>query len=181
MVEVYEFNPFIDRQSRDIRNGLSSSLVECLECGIIDPAQKTADSFLNRNVKGKSYITYIEERLRRYRQAVATITEGSDDPFWRSLVLWDLELFFEMHEVLEHAWYHAEGDTKHIMQALIRAAGVYIKLDYGYVPQARKMAAKSLEVLEKHREFLSQYFRPDLLIEALKSLTPTPPKLLGRV
>lgn len=177
MTEPTIFNPFIDRQSRDIRNGLSSSLVQCLLQGTVEPAQQTADIFLAGNV-GKVYTTYIEQRLSQYEKAVKIITRGSEDPFWRSLVLWDLGLFFEMHEVLEHAWYHAEGDTKLIMQALIRAAGVYIKLECGYVPQARKMADKALGVLEEQKDFLSQYFSPDALIEPLKSGTTTPPKLL---
>lgn len=179
MVDRQRFNPFVDRLSRDIRNGLSSSLIECLEHGSISPAQQIADSFLAANPE-EVYVQYIAERLRRYEQAVETICKGSDDPFWRSFVLWDLELFFEMHEVLEHAWYHAKGDTKLIMQALIRAAGVYIKLDCGFVPQARKMAAKSIEVLEHHQEFLSRYFPPDALIGPLKSCTSPPPKLLVR-
>ncbi len=177
MTETLQFNPFTDRKSRDIRNSLSSSLVECLQSGSILPARNSAESLLTENME-EQYTTYIEERLRRYAEAVDTIRGGTNDPFWRSLVLWDLELFFEMHEVLEHAWYHAEGDTKKIMQALIRAAGVFVKLECGYLPQATKMAGKSLEVLEQQRDFIGKYFVPDLLIEALKALPTAPPKLL---
>jgi hypothetical protein len=177
MTDSIRFNPFVDRLSRDIRNALSSSLVECLQTGSIASAQRVADQFLAEN-PGEIYSSYINDRLQRYTTAIKKISTGSEDPFWRSLVLWDLELFFEMHEVLEHAWYHATGDTKLIMQALIRAAGVYIKLDCGLVPQARKIAQKSIGVLENHKEFLSNYITPDSLIKALKSCSP-PPKLLA--
>jgi hypothetical protein len=177
MTDTHQFNPFADRLSRDIRNALSSSLVECLQTGSISSAQVVADRFLAENHE-EIYVSYINERLQQYTKAIETISGGSDDPFWRSLVLWDLKLFFEMHEVLEHAWYHATGDTKLIMQALIRAAGVYIKLECGLTPQARKIAQKSINVLEDHRKFLSNYFSPEILIEALKTCSP-PPKLLA--
>lgn len=180
MTDTRQFNPFTDRLSRDIRNELSSSLVKCLGAGDIRPAVQIAEGFLADN-PGEPYVGYIEERLRRYRQAVEIIAGTINDPFQQGFVLWDLELFFEVHEVLEHAWYHAGGDTKLIMQALIRAAGVYIKLDCGYVPQARSLAAKSLEVLERHRDFLDRYFPADRLIVPLRAGDAVHPKLLDRV
>lgn len=178
MAEITAFNPFVDRLSRDIRNGLSRSLAACLECGSITPAERIADGFLAAD-PGQIYVRYIKERLRRYGRAVDTIGQGPDDPFWKGFVLWDLELFFEMHEVLEHAWYTAEGDTRLIMQALIRAAGVYIKLECGLTPQARKIAEKSLAVLDLHRPFLDRYFPSDRLLEPLRSGRMPPPRLLS--
>jgi hypothetical protein len=178
MAETRQFNPFVDRLSRNIRNALSSSLVECIALGDISPAQHVARAFLATDPEAV-YVRYIEDRLQRYAKAVDTLRQGPDDPFWRSLVLWDLELFFEMHEVLEHAWYSAGGDTKLIMQALIRAAGMYIKLKHGFLPQATKMAAKALPVLELHKPFLREYFPPERLLNALRNTDPTPPKLLS--
>ena len=94
----------------------------------------------------------------------------------KSTVLWNLGLFFEVHEILEHAWYDAQGDYKLILQALIRAAGVYIKLEYGYQGPAERMAAKALTVLEAHRDSLQKWFKPEPLFEALRELSP-PPRL----
>lgn len=179
MTEVTKFDPFNDRKSRDIRNTLSSSLVGCLEANSIAPAVDASEQFLNPELEDH-YRIYIKERLSRFGKAVETISKGSEDPFWRGLVLWDLELFFEMHEVLEHAWYTAEGDKKMLLQALIRAAGMYIKLEHGFVPQAQKMAGKAVVVLEEQRDFLSDYFQPELLIDALKATNPNPPKLLKK-
>lgn len=173
------FNPFTDRLSRDIRNDLSSSLVECLETGELSPAEEVARRYLADHAQ-PPYADYIRQRLQRYEQALETIHGNSDDPIWRSTVLWNLELFFEMHEVLEHAWYTAQGDTKRIMQALIRAAGVYVKLGCGYQPQARKMADKAIEVLSAHQDFLNRYFEPEPLLEALRELDPKPPRLSPR-
>jgi hypothetical protein len=105
--------------------------------------------------------------------------KGPDDVLWQALVLWDQKLFFEVHEVLEHAWHQAAGDEKKILQAMIRAAGVYIKLEYGYAEAARKMAGRALPVLMQQRVFLTRYFDPTRLISALKDLNAEPPHLLG--
>lgn len=178
MEDNLRFNPFTDRLSRDIRNNLSSALLTCLAEGTVQSAVTVADQFLATEPE-PIYVDYITERLRRYRKAIDRISGKIADPFLRSFILWDLELFFEMHEVLEHDWYHAEGDTKLLMQALIRAAGVYIKLECQLIPQARKIAAKALPILEQQRDVLEGYFPPDLLIAALRSGTPISPKLLA--
>ena len=94
------------------------------------------------------------------------------------MILWDLGLLFEVHEVLEHAWYTAEGRMKLTMQALIRAAGVYIKREYGYNEAAARIAAKAIPVLEKNRALLEKYFKPEKLIAALASPDASPPQLL---
>lgn len=172
------FNPFTDRLSRDIRNELSSALAISLQSGSEKAVLAVAQRYLATD-PAEIYVVYINERLCRYRKAIDTIFGKIDDPFLRSFVLWDLELFFEMHEVLEHDWYHATGDTKLLMQALIRAAGVYIKLECDLVPQARKIASKALPVLEAQHDTLAAYFPPGRLITALKSESSIAPKLLS--
>lgn len=88
-------------------------------------------------------------------------------------------IFFEAHELLEQAWRAASGDEKRILQALIRAASVYIKLEYGYDGAARKMAGRALPVLEGHTTFLARYFQPEKLLRALRDPALPPPRLLG--
>lgn len=178
MTQPTAFNPFTDRLSRDIRNELSTSLLSCLEEGSIKSADAVAQQFLASNPP-QLYNDYIHDRLDRYRKAVAAIAGKVEDPFLRGFILWDLGLFFEMHEILEHAWYHATGDTKLLLQALIRAAGFYIKMECGLAPQAQKIAAKALPVLEQQHATLASYFPPDLLLDALRSHNPVPPKLLA--
>jgi len=178
MPEQRQFNPFTDRLSRDIRNGLSTALLRSIRQGTVEPAEECALRFLAATPE-RVYVEYIENRLRLYRRAVETIAGKIEDPFRRAFVLWDLELFFELHEVLEQEWYHAKGDTRLLMQALIRAAGVYIKREYEFEQAARKIAAKSLAVLEQQREVLAGYFPPEKLIEPLRAGSPVPPKLLS--
>ena len=172
------FEPFQDRFSRDVRNSLSRALALALAERNPDPFETAAASLLSRDLN-RCYKDYIESRLNRYRLAFAHIQSGDQDPFRQGLVLWDLQLFFEMHEVLEHAWYHAEGSRKTLLQAMIRAGGVYVKLEYGYTRQAAKIAAKALSVLESNTALLGEYFAPGELLQALKTLAPIPPLLLG--
>ena len=173
------FNPFTDRLSRDIRNDLSNALLRCLQNGSTELAEMVAIRYLDQCL-AEVYIRYINERIDRYRKAVASISGKVDDPFLRSFLLWDLGLFFEMHEVLEHDWYHAEGDTKLLMQALIRAAGYYIKRECDLIPQANKIVAKALPVLDRQREVLARYFDPKRLIDPLRFGDSVPPQLLSK-
>lgn len=171
------FQPFTDRLSRDIRNDLSESFVSVLQQKSMGPAQKIAEKYFSKHLS-TCYTRYIESRLRRYSKCLEKISQRNKDPLWQSLVLWDEKLFFEVHEILEHAWMHAEGDEKLFLQAMIRAAGVYIKRDAGYVESAGKIAAKALPVLEKNRQRLAAHTDPDRLIRALRLPISPPPQLL---
>lgn len=171
------FEPFQDRLSRDIRNDLSSAFSQALAEGDLSPVEALTGSLLTRDL-APFYRDYITSRLERYRQAFAQIRVGCRDPFWQGLVLWDQRLFFEVHEVLEHAWYHAQGERKLVLQAMIRAAGFYIKLEFGYTRQAAKMADKARYVLETNIDSLREYFAPEELLSALALRNPLPPILL---
>lgn len=171
------FQPFTDRLSRDIRNDLSESLMEVISTGTLVSARKIADKYLNNN-PAHCYQEYIEQRLLSYRKILSTLREGPSDPLFQGLVLWDEQLFFEVHEVLEHAWMKAEGTERLFLQAMIRAAGVYIKLEMGYTDSAERIAKKALPVLEENNDRLASYINPDKLLDALNNLTQNPPKLL---
>ncbi|GAB4340829.1 MAG: hypothetical protein Kow0089_14800 [Desulfobulbaceae bacterium] len=170
------FDPFQDRLSRDIRNDLAAAVIPML--AERDPAHalKAAKPYLDRGLSSCQR-HYVEDRLERYRSVLAESAEG-DDALRQALILWDHQLFFEVHEVLEKEWYSAEGDEKKTLQAMIRAAGVYIKLEHGYREAARKMADRALPVLQENKELLARYFKPEKLIRALRNLEEVPPLLL---
>ncbi len=173
-----KFQPFTDRLSRDIRNDLSRSLVTVLKEQSISSAQIVGEKYLQENPH-PVYRDYIENRLKCYARALAIIKQGNGDPLFQAMVLWDEQLFFEVHEILEHAWMEAGGDEKLFLQAMIRAAGVYIKLDAGYSESAAKIAAKAIPVLQKNSNRLAKYTEPARLIDALQSLATESPKLIG--
>ncbi len=172
------FDPFRDRLSRDIRNELSESLLDCLQDHQLTAAQKIAEGYLAKD-PGPVYVDYINDRLDRYTRFLAHVAEGPADVVWQGFVLWDLGLFFEVHEIIEHAWLRSSGPEKLFLQALIRAAGVYIKSEYGFYEIAEKIASKALPVLENNTDRLAVYTDPERLLVALRSATRTPPLLLS--
>lgn len=171
------FNPFEDRLSRNIRNDLSAGLAIAVETGNGDALAETMAKYRQQPLS-RCYLTYLEDRSSRYETALKAINAGIIDPIQRSVILWNLGLFFEVHEVLEHAWHTAEGNMKQTLQALIRSAGVYIKWEYGFHDSARRIAAKAIPVLEENRAILEDYFKPEKLISALAAPDMSPPKLL---
>lgn len=173
------FEPFQDRLSRDIRNDLSSAMSESLKDANMDAINAVAARYLDQTLEAP-YREYIEERLKRYEKALGIIwrSDEGNDHFFQGLVLWDCGLQFEVHEVLEHAWYHAVGEEKFVLQAMIRAAGVYIKKEFGYIEPAKKLAAKAVAVLEGTR-LLKPYCDIMILVDALKDESSECPKLLG--
>lgn len=171
------FEPFQDRLSRDIRNELSAALPLALAKNDLAPVRAVADRYLQHNLPAP-HAAYIEARLAGYAKALATIARvDAKDALAKALILWDLDLFFEVHEILEHAWHGAHGAEKEILQALIRAAGFYIKGEYGYFEAGAKMAGRAVAALEKNRQACTG-FDLDALLESLRNLDPIPPKLL---
>lgn len=59
------FDPFSDRMARDIRNSLSEAFVAALAQKKRSVYQKTAGTWLNKNLS-QTYVHYIRDRLRRY-------------------------------------------------------------------------------------------------------------------
>ena len=138
-------------------------------------AEEVADDYRRRNL-APPYIEYIDERVKRYGLALKALREDSS-LFEQAAVLWDLGLFFEVHEILEPAWMDAAGNEKRLLQALIRAAGVYINLELDYEQRARKIGAKALPVLKELKQELTAHIDSEALIAALATLSPEPPRL----
>lgn len=170
-----KFNPFEDRLSRDIRNDLSETIIEVLDSGSLAAAEQAASDYRLQGL-GHVYVDYIEQRLKRYSRALKMLPDGAP-LLSRAAVLWDLRLFFEVHEILEPAWMTADGDGKRLLQALIRAAGVYINLELGYSRRAAKIAGKALPVLQELRSDLASEIDIDQLIEALENLSERAPRI----
>lgn len=177
MVES-RFNPFEERLARDIRNGLSGTILQVFVKKDLSPARKIARHYL-ATPHDFVHERYINDRLIRYEQALAIIRDENLIDTWdQALVLWDLGLFFEVHEILEHSWRQATGTEKLILQAMIRAAGMYIKLhDQNNVTGARKMAAKAAATLEANRQDIPDDLPLDLLLVKLRNMDPSPPLL----
>jgi hypothetical protein len=171
-----DFNPFEDRFSRDLRNDLSSELSAAIAHGDISSLAAKV-KFYQESGLDPCYRKYLDDRWDRFQKAFSVIHPDITDPIAQGVVLWNNELFFEMHEVLEHAWMEATGTDKLLLQAMIRAAGAYIKKEFGYRDAASRLAAKAVIVLREHGEILAPYFVVEDLINALAANADIPPIL----
>ncbi len=172
------FDPFKSRLCRDIRNELSVSLMDAIDSQDIGPANIVAGKYLSEDTAPFIH-RYIHDRLRRYQAVMDQIRSAhlpKHDTFRVALLLWDQELFFEVHEWFEKKWLADKGDEKMISQALIRSAGVYVHLENGRTASARKMALKAVAGLTRYRALAPPYFDVELLIDKLEALDPVPPK-----
>jgi len=174
-MENLDFNPFEDRFSRDMRNALSSALATAIETGEQDTLKSVIEDFESKDL-APHYRNYFDKRCIHYKKVLESM-ETDLVPIEQAVILWNEGLFFEVHEVLEHVWYHAQGNEKLTLQALIRAAGVYVKKEYGYSGPAAKIAGKSWPVLRDNVHLLKSYFEPEPLIYALQNLEEPAPHL----
>lgn len=173
------FDPFRDRQARLIRNTLSSAFIVSLRDQNPAAVVTAGNHLLEQEIAVEKRF-YILDRLSRYKKCMAAIEhQGIKGILPQSFVLWDAELFFEVHEMLEGLWMQAQGREKAALQGLIRAAGVYILMAGGSRQGVEKMAAKAAKALEENLTALAYFPSPQLLLAKLRNLDPVPPKLLG--
>ena len=173
------FDPFKSRLCRNIRNELSESLMKAIHDQDIGPSTAVAEKYISENTE-PFIIRYIDNRLIRYRTVINQIRSMHaqiHDAFIIALLLWDQELFFEVHEWLENKWRESKGPEKMIYQALIRAAGAYVHLEHGRIVGAREMASKAAASLTRYKRTVPAFLNIELLLSKLKALDPVPPKL----
>ena len=104
------FDPFSDRMARDIRNSLSEAFVAALAQKKRSVYQKTAGTWLNKNLS-QTHVHYIRDRLRRYGRVFKQINDNQLNDAWlQTLLIWNKELFFEVHDHLETIWARTSGD-----------------------------------------------------------------------
>lgn len=163
------FDPFKNRLARDIRNNLSRSFVKSLAGKNDKFFQKDAAAYLQQHLE-PAYEIYVIKRLVKYKEAFAAIVAGGlREVLQQAAILWDLELYFEMHELLEPAWKAAEGDRRRALQGLIRAAGMKIHAENNRLAAA-SMGTKALEDLQKYGNRLDGFSNLEAVLADLQAM-----------
>lgn len=118
------------------------------------------------------YAQYVKTRMARYEEAYAIIEQKKiKEVLQQAAILWNLELYFEMHELLEPEWQEAEGARRRALQGLIRAAGMKIHAENNNAEAVVKMGAKSLADLVKYGGELTGFVKLEaILAEIQKTL-----------
>lgn len=171
------FDPFNDRLARDIRNSLSSALVSDLgpETGVT--LDRVAGDWMRQELQSP-YRAYIRQTLQQYHRIAAQIRSGHiRDPKRQALVLWNVGLFFELHELLETVWRDKRGESRTGLKGLIQAAGVYVHQSRGNAAAAQGLALRARRNLLEGRDHLAFVEDIDRLIHCLEDPSRPPPTL----
>jgi hypothetical protein len=172
------FNPFTSRRARDIRNSLSKMFISALSQMDATPVRAYADQLLTEE-SAQENREFIHDRIQRYGKAIAHIRRlGLKDTIDQMVCLWNQGLFFEVHELLEEFWKISSGAKRRALQGMIKAASVYVHLEYGHQSAADKLAASSVDLLSQHRDQISFIANLEKFIEDLKKVNPVPTILI---
>lgn len=171
------FDPFNDRRSRDLRNTLSEQFVEVVLRNDVQAFRLLCDHWVAVDLGGV-YREYLDARLERYRRAFDQLEQGDiRAPLRQAMVLWNVGLYFEVHEILETIWHPAEEPLRSALKGLIQAAGMHIHLLWGHQGAAEKLARKAHKHLSANREGAAFITNLDELLEGLEKVDPQPPVL----
>ena len=172
-----DFDPFNDRLSRDIRNTLSEAFVDALTQMAPSGYEAAAEKWL-AGKPAADYVNYIQDRRQRYDCVLEQITATRlDDALLQSLVIWNNGLFFEFHDHLERIWQQTTGDEHQALKGLIKAAGVYIHMEYNRQQAVKSLSIKSLNLIRQYSHCLSFITNLNVLTKRLENLDPVSPKL----
>jgi hypothetical protein len=173
---VRAFDPFRDRVARDVRNALSAAFVAAWDGDGEDYAPEAAR--LRRLHPGAVYRTYIDRRLAAYQAALADRRAmATPDLIDAIIVLWNRELFFEVHELLEHHWLDARGEWREVLKTLIQAAAVFVHREAGRASAAAKLGRRVSARLDTLRPHLPPIANLEALRGALVAAEGLPPRL----
>lgn len=175
--EDAEFDPFNDRLARDIRNSLSSALVLDLSPDWGGNTDKVVQNWGRQDLK-QPYLDYILRTRERYRRVAIQIKNARiADPRLQAVVLWNAELFFEMHELLETVWRDTQGTARVGIKGLIQAAGVYVHQMRGNLAAARGLAERARRNLSAGETCLGFIANLAYLIDSLEDPSRPAPRL----
>jgi len=179
-VNSFIFEPFNSRLARDIRNSLSKSFLQALAEKDVSLYQRCGADYMQQKLE-PGYARYIKTRLAKYEEAYAIIEQKDlRQVLQQAAIFWVLELYFEMHELLEPAWKDAEGNRRLALQGLIRAAGMKIHAQSNNMKAAASMGAKAMADLKKYSGELTGFIDVESILAEIKQTLSTVRNTSGR-
>ena len=124
------------------------------------------------------YIDYVQQIHPAYRDAMADVrTLGYTDPRFQAIVLWNHQLFFELHELLETIWVGSREPDRSALKGWIQAAGAFVHHRRGKSDAACGLAGRARKYLVQCQDVLGFIGNLDVLIDALGPPLGEPPQL----
>ena len=172
-MKPFHFDPFQSRLARDIRNNLSKAFLQSLTQKDMSVFNRCGADYLQQKL-GLGYERYVKDRLAKYEEAFAIMGKRDiKEVLAQSAIFWDLELYFEMHELLELQWKEAEGDRRKALQGLIRAAGMKIHAANNNRKAAISMGGKALIDLAKYCGELRGFDKIEAILAEIEQILGT--------
>lgn len=173
-MKPFHFDPFKSRLARDIRNNLSTSFIKALIEKDVSVFKKCGKNYIQQHLE-PGYEAYVKARLAKYEEAYEILKQKKiKEALQQAAILWDLELYFEMHELLELEWKEAQGDRRRALQGLIRAAGMKIHAENNNRKAAVSMGVKARTDLVKYCGELKGFVKLEaILAEIEQTLSAT--------
>ena len=172
-MKSFHFDPFQSRLARDIRNNLSKAFLQSLTQKDMSVFQGCGADYLQQKL-GPGYERYAKDRLAKYEEAFAIMDKRDiKEVLAQSAIFWDLELYFEMHELLELQWKEAEGDRRRALQGLIRAAGMKIHAENNNKKAAISIGGKALTDLANYCGELKGFDKLEAIMAEIKQTLGT--------
>ena len=172
------FDPYSDRLARDIRNSLSSALVQEITWDAAGSLMTAVNVWLAK-ASAPIYQTYIKDRLVLYVQVIDEIRDNRIiDTRYQAICFWNLGLFFEMHELLETIWHQSHDPERSALKGWIQAAGVYVHVQRGKVDAAKGLAKRAVNHLRNGRSSLGFIANLDEIIKSVADTRDSPPQIV---
>ncbi len=172
------FDPFENRLCRDIRNTIGHDFVKAIQENDRRHFKDVCHAYQSEKINAyhRAYIRHRINCLETVFDQMAEQGVTSSDHSLMSVILWNLELYFECHEWLEMKWSAAHGEDKKALQALVLSAVMYEQLEYGRKIPAKKVAAKAILLFKQYRDYIPEPFDVNLFLLKLTGLDPVAPK-----
>ena len=163
-----KFDPFKNRRARIIRNTLSKSFLESLAQKDASGFQERAALYLQQDLD-QVHRDYIAQRLLLYKEAFGRIKKNRiEAELGQAIVLWERQLYYEMHELLENIWINTTGTERKALQGLIQAAGMKIHAEHGNMKAACSMGRKAQQTLQLYQGALQRSEQLGSIMKELK-------------
>lgn len=172
-MKVSIFDPFKDRQARNIRNSLAGSFLKALTEKDVSVFKRYGRACLDKYPEAE-YVGYVKTRIAKYEEAFAIIEQRGFRAILQQVeIFWDLELFYELHEHLELSWKNATGKRRKALQGLIRAAGMKVHSENKNWQAAHSMGSKAQADLLKYGGELTACAKLDAILAEIDQILGT--------
>lgn len=144
-----KFDPFENRACRDVRNHMGHDMATAIISQQPQMFKNSVKNILDQDISKEieAYVLHLDacfDKALNTLQALSTEEQNFKNQF---VILWNLGLFFECHELAEEKWGNAPLRDKKGYQGLVLAAVAYEQKKYHRDVPALSVGEKAAKLL----------------------------------